>query len=393
MKKEYSCCSCGSSEMEIFYTVTGVPVHSVLLMPDRESALSYPKGDIALGLCHVCGFISNVAFDPGVHEYSSRYEETQGFSSTYNAFAHRLAEGLIDRYGLHAKKIIEIGCGKGEFLSLLCELGGNTGIGFDPAYVDERDHSKVKDRITFIKDFYSEKYTHHKGDFVCCKMTLEHIRNTGDFVGMVRRSVGDRTDAVVFFQVPDSVRILRDAAFWDIYYEHCSYFSLGSLARLFKRSDFRVCDLWSDYDGQYIMIGAWPGRNDKALPLPAEEDVETLRREVKLFSKKVGEKLDEWKQSLSEFNRKGMKTVLWGGGSKGVAFLTTLGISKEVGYIVDINPFKEGTYMAGTGHKIVGPEFLRTYRPDIVIIMNPVYRDEITAKCVSLGLSPEIRTV
>ena len=40
---------------------------------------------------------------------------------------------LIRRYDLRGKEVIEIGCGKGEFLSLLCEVGDNRGVGFDPA--------------------------------------------------------------------------------------------------------------------------------------------------------------------------------------------------------------------------------------------------------------------
>jgi hypothetical protein len=76
-----------------------------------------------------------------------------------------------------------------------------------------------------------------------------------------------------------------------------------------------------------------------------------------------------------------------------VAFLTTLGINEEIGYVVDINPFKHGTYMAGTGHEIVPPDFLQGYRPDVVIVMNPVYRDEIRQSCADMGLAPVILSV
>ena len=93
---------------------------------------------IALAFRPACGFISNVAFDPSLQEYSSGYEATQSFSPTFNAFAHRLARQLVDQYDLHGKEIIEIGCGQGEFLTTLCELGDNRGVGFDPAYVGGR---------------------------------------------------------------------------------------------------------------------------------------------------------------------------------------------------------------------------------------------------------------
>ena len=122
MSISYHCPSCDTPEMSIFYSRDGVPVHSVLLMPNKEVAINFPRGDIKLAFCEDCGFISNVAFDPRQHSYSSRYEETQGFSLTFNAFHRRLASRLIDRYDLHNKVVIEIGCGKGEFLALLCEM-------------------------------------------------------------------------------------------------------------------------------------------------------------------------------------------------------------------------------------------------------------------------------
>jgi len=33
--------------------------------------------------------------------------------------------------------------------------------------------------------------------------------------------------------------------------------------------------------------------------------------------------------------------------------------------VVDINPFREGKYMAGTGQEIVSPAFLKRYKPDL----------------------------
>jgi len=389
----HDCCSCGGKSVSIFYEVKGMPVHSVLLMPNRETALNYPKGDIVLGFCETCGFISNVAFDPRLHEYSPLYEETQGFSPTFNAFHHRLATYLIDRYGLHNKTIIEIGCGKGEFLTLLCELGGNRGIGFDPAYVSERNTSPAKERITFIKDFYSRKYAQYEGDFFCCKMTLEHIQNTAEFVRMVYDSVTSQPETIVFFQVPEIIRILRDLAFWDIYYEHCSYFSMGSLARQFHKSGFDVIDVWKDFEDQYVMIEARPGNGKSAVVLNQAEDMQDLSNAVTHFSEKYQRKVKFWKHYLCRMTEGKHRIVLWGGGSKAVGFLTTLDIRNGIEYVVDINPHKHGTYVAGTGQEIVAPNFLREYKPDVVIVMNPVYRDEIRKDLQQMDLPPEVITV
>ena len=395
----HRCPACGAERMSVFYEVGNVPVNSVLLVNSRQEALDFQRGDITLAACPACGFISNVAFDEALTQYTARYEATQGYSPTFNKFHRALAQDLIDRYDLRGKDVIEIGCDKGDFITMLAEMGDNRGVGFDPAYVPGRHPSPAADRLTFIPDFYSEKYTDYRADFICCKMTLEHIPDVGEFVATVRRSIGDNHEAVVFFQIPNAQYVLCDVAFWDIYYEHCSYFTKGSLARLFRRAGFEVRDLWTAYDNQYLMIEARPageqgsGEAGEAV-LPGEESpVETMEM-VEYFVEHYETKRDEWRRALVDWKSAGKRVVLWGGGSKGVAFLTTLGQSvADIAYAVDINPIKHGTFMAGTGQEIVAPEFLREYYPDVVVIMNPVYREEITTDLAGMGLSPEIRTL
>ena len=160
-----SCPSCDSNKISVFYRLEGVPVQSVLLVSTRGAAIDYPKGDIVLGFCQSCGFIFNSAFESALVEYSSTYEATQRFSHTFSAFAQDLANRLIDRHDLHDKTVLEIGCGNGEFLKLLCKLGGNRGVGFDPSYVAEHSDETVQKGVTFIKDFYSEKYARLSGGF------------------------------------------------------------------------------------------------------------------------------------------------------------------------------------------------------------------------------------
>lgn len=78
--------------------------------------------------------------------------------------------------------------------------------------------------------------------------------------------------------------------------------------------------------------------------------------------------------------------VVWGAGSKGIAFLNTFKDS-NIEYAVDINPHKEGMYISGTGQRIVSPVFLKDYSPDAVIVMNPVYSLEIRKLAKELGLT------
>jgi len=393
MDVRQKCHNCDAASLSAFYRVDHIPVHSCLLMPNREAALAYPHGDLQLGFCRSCGFIQNMLFDPSVHEYSAQYEETQGFSARFRDFATALATRLVEKYNLRNKTILEIGCGKGEFLALICELGGNQGIGIDPSYVPERMHGVAGSRVTFIQDFYSEKYGHVTADVVMCRHTLEHIQPTASFMRMVRRSIGERNDTIVFFEVPDISRVLREQAFWDIYYEHCSYFSLGSLARVFRMTGFEVLDLAKDFDDQYLLIEARPGDGSSGKSFPQENDLEELTQEVKQFQQTFPDRVKAWKDMLGTIKDCGKKAVIWGSGSKAVAFLTTMGIRHEIEYIVDINPFKHGKFLAGTGHEIVPPDFLKEYRPDVVIAMNAIYRDEIQRDLGRMHVDAEVMAV
>ena len=168
------------------------------------------------------------------------YEETQGFSPRFRSFAHELAQRWIDRYDVRGKQIVEIGCGKGEFLVAICERGDNRGLGIDPAFVEERLTTSAADRLTFVNALYDGSWGRLDADAVVCRHTIEHIAPVSEFMSSIRAGIGEREDVVVLFDLPDVVRVLREAAFWDIYYEHCSYFSPGSLARLFRRSGFDV---------------------------------------------------------------------------------------------------------------------------------------------------------
>ena len=100
-----------------------------------------------------------------------------------------------------------------------------------------------------------------------------------------------------------------------------------------------------------------------------------------------------WDQRLADAASAGKKTVIWGASSKGVAFLTSLEAGATVEYAVDINPFKRGKFLPGAGQQIVGPEFLKDYDPDLVVVMNSIYLDEIRGDLAKLGLNPEMLAV
>ena len=388
--KNHVCPSCEKTDVTLFYEVKDVPVNSCVMFSNQKEAIGFPRGDVSLGFCNSCGFISNVTFISSKLDYASLTPEEQGFSATFKAFAKRTATRLIENHNLYGKRIMEIGCGRGDFLALLCELGGNFGVGIDPSSVAGDIDGEVSQNLTFIHDYFSEKYTNSIGDFICCRHTLEHIKNVTEFLNSVRNAIGSNFATSVFFEVPDVTRILAEVAFWDIYYEHCSYFTLGSLARLFRSCKFEVTNLIKAYSNQYLQIEARPVQKKSKKIHKIEESVQTTARNVKSFSKLCRDKISNWQDQLKRIREERKKAIIWGSGSKCVGFLTTLGVKDEIEYVVDINPNRHGKFVAGAGKMIVSPEFVRDYKPDTVIIMNPIYSKEIGQMLHEMGLSPEL---
>jgi SAM-dependent methyltransferase len=388
--KESRCPVCSSTAVSTFVEILNVPVHCNLLWPTRDEARQIPRGDIRLGFCGSCGHVFNVAFDPAATTYNQDYENSLHFSPRFQEYARSVAEGLIARHDLRHKQIVEIGCGKGEFLHLLCELGENRGLGFDPSYKASPTNGVQNGRISFIQDFYSERYSSYPADFVCCRHVLEHIQSPRDFISNLRRAIGTRTGTVVFFEVPNVIYSLRHSGIWDLIYEHCSYFSVGSLTRLFASCGFKVYKCEEAYKGQFLSIEAAPIADSAHSKNGHWDGMERMACEAAAFAEHYNNKVEGWRRELEKIKTAGQRAVVWGGGSKGVTFLNTLQKQNHIEYVVDINPRKHGKYVAGTGQKIVPPEHLMEYRPDIAFAMNPIYLEEIRQLLKTMNLATKL---
>ncbi len=381
------CPACGGNGLARLYEESSIPVQSTLLVGSREEALAFPRGDLELLWCSSCGLVFNARFDPSRVAYGVGYEDAQGGSPTFLRFATDLARGWIDRYGLAGRHLVEVGCGKGEFLRLICAEGGCSGTGFDPAFVPGR--ATEEPGLTFYAEAFSEAHVPIEADFLICRHTLEHVGDVETFLRLMRRACGVHPRIRLGFEVPDLRRILVEGAFWDFYYEHASYFTIGSLARAFVRAGFEVLDIRRVYGDQYLVLEAAPTAGRADLPPQADDLAETAVL-VDNFRSGGLARIDAWRARIAQWCAEGRRIALWGSGSKAVGFLTAVGDHGIVSCVVDINPRRQGRYMPGCAMPIVAPADLPAHRPDIVIVMNPLYRDEITAELDAMRLAPEI---
>ena len=365
------CPACGAAGAEPFYEQRGIPVQSVALLPTREEALAFPRGDLVLAFCAACGFVFNAAYDAARQDYSRPAEESQAFSPRFQAFSRELAERLVATYDVRGKHVLEVGCGRGDFLVEICRLGNNFGVGVDPGWFPGRLDAPAG--VEFVRAPFDAEQAKRRADLVLCRHTLEHIGPVREFVALLRRPGG-----VVVIEVPDVLRVLRKAAFWDVYYEHCSYFAAPSLAGLAGRCRLDVLASRLEFDGQYLVLEAQPGA------VVEEADAGEIGDAVEWFADEAPRAIERWRERLSG------RVALWGGSSKAVAFLASLGVEADV---VDINPHRQGAFLPGVGVEVLAPEALRKRPPDLVVAMNPAYLGEIGSALEALGLLCELTAV
>ena len=387
------CGACGSGELECFFKLPELPVNCIVLYATQEAARNVPKGAIELAFCRRCGAVSNLAFDVAKLNYDPSYDNSLHFSPSFQNYAEELARDLIARHDLHGKNIIEVGCGNGEFLSLVCSMGDNRGVGFDPAFIPGRANLNAGRGITIVRDYYSESHTDCKADFVICRHVLEHIPTPQQFLRTVRATLRQNPDAAIFFELPDASFVFRNKGIWDVIYEHCFYYSSGALTRLFSACGFEVQNVSSTFHGQYLCLAARVSARDTGLLGDAGDDLQTMREDLSKFSQEYRSTQTYWEDMLCGFAKDGKRVVLWGAGAKGAMFLNAFANIPSLEYIVDVNPHKWGLYTPGTGQKVVSPEFLTQYRPEVLLIANPNYCDEISRKVTNLGIAPELFSI
>ncbi len=381
------CTVCGGTEFLDFLAIKDIPAQDGVLWSTQEEALNAPKGDVTLSLCLHCGFAGNRTFDPSLLKFFG-YNVSLEHSPLYQEFIKTLASGLIERYDLRDKTVLDIGCGNGYFLKTICSLGKNKGIGCDPSYTDIGGDTGKAQEIQFVKDFYSERYSHYQADLVCCRQVLDHLGSPKAFLQMVRRSIGERRDSVVYFEVPNPERRLLQFVPWNVGYEHGSWFFPDAFRLLFELCAFEVKQVSPCHNGDYLGIEAVP----VAHPMPTERpgargEIDRLADSLKTLSSQFTAAISTWEAHLQRIERNGIRAIPWGAGERGIGFLSILNIKELMPFIVDINPGRVGKYLPGTAQKVVPPEFLIEYKPDLVIITNPTYETEIRENVRRLGLT------
>ena len=173
--------------------------------------------------------------------------------------------------------------------------------------------------------------------------------------------------------------ILKHQVAWDFFYEHCSLFTAASLRTVFEESGFHVVSVDHVFEGQYLWLEAELCQEPARKGAPDVVGNNAFVRLAEDFGISERARNTLWLQSIRRQRETGA-IALWGAGAKGVTLANLIDPDQKLfECVVDVNPNKQGRFLAGTGHPIVAPDDLGKRGIATVFVLNPNYCSEIRA--------------
>lgn len=355
----------------------------------RVDALSARRGRFVLAVCAVCGFAWNRAFDPSLLVYDESYDNAVPSAVMrlyYEELVSYLGAKYLDRGGL----VVDVGCGDGAFLRLLCEtFPAAHGLGIDPAL----PRSENSGTIVLLKDVFRSEQIDGLPALILSRHVLEHMPRPVDFLAEIHVAGSRFGVRPCYFEVPDLTWVIDHGAFWDFCYEHCNYFTAGSFAEAMQRAGFTPVEHRAGFGRQYLW---YEGTTSRSPPNDARtRDAQPLTIRLSAYAQEEAERINAVRQTLREERDRGGAIAIWGMATKGIVFCVLVDPDGSlIDRCIDVNRNKQGSFVPVTGHQISAPVTLQELsRPLTVVVMNENYRDEIEATCRELGLTANLITL
>jgi SAM-dependent methyltransferase len=325
-------------------------------LPDASSVSGDHGVSVDVRQCSVCALVQ---LDGDPVPYYREVIRATAFSDAMRAFRRTQLSQFAAQHGLAGKKTLEVGCGRGEYLSLLSELGiAATGVEWSAASVAAAAQRGLKVFRRFLsrpgRPLPDAPY-----DAFLFFSFLEHLPDPVAALRAIRQNLS--ASAVGLVEVPNFDMILANDLFGEFIGDHLLYFTRETLTATLGRAGFTVvsCDaIWH----RYILSATV--RNREPLDLSRfDARRERLAQELRRFVTSVG----------------AGRVAVWGAGHQAFAVLALSGIAPDIRYVIDSAPFKQGSFTPATHLPIVPPDRLEIDPVDGIVVMAAGYSDEVAA--------------
>ena len=304
--------------------------------------------------CKSCGLIQ---LDNAPVPYFKEVIRASSFSEEMKKFRLKQFKSWVKEFNLTNKKVLEVGCGKGEYLEILSTVGAEAhGIEYSIQSVDYCVNNNLSVSQGFLGDKHSD-IENQKFDGFMCLSFMEHWPDPNKVLGELSKILNEGSIGLI--EVPNFNMILEKGLYSEFISDHLMYFTKETLIFTLQLNGFEVLScksIWHNY----------------ILSAVVRKRVKTNLDFFENFKNKVKYDLDFF---IKKFPEK--RVAIWGAGHQALATISLTKIEKNIKYIVDSAVFKQGRYSPSSHIKIVSEDKLIEDPVDALIIMAGSYSDEI----------------
>lgn len=366
------CIVCGNPlTEEPLMVLDGMPA-SAQDIPSKEELTE--ENGISLKLCQ-CSSCGLVQFDCQPVEYYKDVIRSGGYSTTMVNLRTRQYRHLIETYHLEGKKLLEAGCGQGEFLSVLANFPVEAyGIeNREPLVAMAREKG-----LNVWKQFAKEgeilapddgSVTGPYDGFLSFNF-LEHQPNP---VSMLRCLADNlQEEGIGLITVPSLEYILEYDGYYELIRDHLAYYTFDTLRYTVEEAGFEVLEEeMINRDTLSVIV------RKKKQPSGKADEKKAAKIDVSGLIKSqdtIGSEID---QLIKELEAGKKRLAVWGASHQGFTLASTTKIGAFAEYMIDSAPFKQGKYAPASHLPIVPSEHFMTDPVDAILIVAPGYTEEI----------------
>lgn len=322
-------------------------------LPSGEMLDQDEGTDLNVTQCSGCGLVQLDIAEPV--SYFREVIRAAAFSGEMREFRAKQFHDFVKVHSLEGKKILEIGCGRGEYLSIMAETGTLAfGLEYGDNAVRECGQHGLKVSRGFI-DNESYRIEHAPFDAFFILNFLEHLPEPNEVLRGIYNNLTE--GGVGLVEVPNFDMILRESLFSEFMSDHLFYFTKDTLRAVLNLNGFEVLscsEVWHDYSISAV-----------------------VKKRAKLDLSAFATRRSQIQKEIDNFIARFPKVAIWGAGHQAFAIMSMMALGGRIKYVVDSAPFKQGKFTPATHIPIVAPHKLRTEPVDAIIVMAGSYSDEV----------------
>ncbi len=391
-----TCIACGHA-LSPLMTLDDMPASAQNIPAASELAEDHPLS-LTLCQCPSCGLVQ---FDTEPVDYYRDVIRAGGGTRTMTRLRHEEYARLLtamQEHHIRGRRIVEVGCGRGEFLRMWQNLAENpegaaalardqardplsgqpnaaplhlVGIEHKPALVEEANAAADK-KYRVYEGFATGDVRYPEGPFDAFVQFnfLEHQPDPCDMLRNIGRNL--KPQALGLITVPSFEYILRYNGYYELLRDHIANYTEFTLQKLLQDCGFELLsmDIVNRDTIEAIVRKADPDELSELHYSGRLIDVSALRDSYDRLSASVNAHIDH----LSESHR---TMAIWGASHQGFTLAATTKLGGRVEYIIDSAPFKQGRFSPASHIPIVAPDYAVAHPVDEILIVAPGYTDEI----------------